>query len=144
MIVIVTAFPVPEHRAGVIAAFEAAIARAHREPGVDLYALHEGRDRLVMIEKYESEEARSKHLEGASLVGLRSTLEGQAQPHSRRAGPRAASGGNRSVIPDTTLREAEMSTAKEHSNIPSTAVEFAPGLWRTSLQRYDLPSPGAR
>jgi hypothetical protein len=47
-------------------------------------------------------------------------------------------GGNRSVIPDTTRREAEMSTAQEHGNIPSTAVEFAPGLWRTSLQRHDL------
>ena len=31
-----------------------------------------------------------------------------------------------------------MSTTKGHSNISSTAVEFAPGLWRTSLQRYDL------
>jgi quercetin dioxygenase-like cupin family protein len=35
-----------------------------------------------------------------------------------------------------------MGTAKEHSNIPSTAVEFGPGLWRTSLQRYDLSVPG--
>jgi hypothetical protein len=41
-----------EHCADVIAAFEAAIARVHNEPGVELYALHEGRDRLVMIEKY--------------------------------------------------------------------------------------------
>ena len=44
-----------------VAAFEEAIARVHDEPGVDLYALHEGRDRLVMIEKYESEQARSEH-----------------------------------------------------------------------------------
>ena len=51
-------------------------------------------------------------------------------------------GGNRSVIPDTTLREAELSTTQEHSSIPSTAVEFAPGLWRTNLQRYDLSVPG--
>jgi quercetin dioxygenase-like cupin family protein len=35
-----------------------------------------------------------------------------------------------------------MSTAQEHGNIPSTAVEFAPGLWRTSLQRHDLSIPG--
>ncbi len=35
-----------------------------------------------------------------------------------------------------------MSTVQEHGNIPSTAVEFAPGLWRTSLQRYDLSVPG--
>lgn len=76
-IVVVTAFPVPEHRAEVIAAFETAIARVHDEPGVELYALHEGRDRLVMIEKYESEQARSEHLQGEALAELRSALEGK-------------------------------------------------------------------
>ena len=35
-----------------------------------------------------------------------------------------------------------MSTAQEHGNIPSTAVEFAPELWRTNLQRHDLSVPG--
>ena len=37
-----------------------------------------------------------------------------------------------------------MSTAQQHGNIPSTAVEFAPGLWRTSLQRYDPSVPDTR
>jgi quinol monooxygenase YgiN len=72
-----TAIPVPEQRAEVVAAFEAAIARVHLEPGVELYALHEGPDRLVMIEKYESEQARSEHLKGVALAGLRSALEGK-------------------------------------------------------------------
>jgi quinol monooxygenase YgiN len=57
-VVAVRAFSVSEPRTEVIAAFEAAIARVHGEPGVELYALHEGRDRLVMIGKYESERAR--------------------------------------------------------------------------------------
>ena len=35
-----------------------------------------------------------------------------------------------------------MGATEEHSSIPSTAVEFAPGLWRTSLQRHDLSVPG--
>ena len=35
-----------------------------------------------------------------------------------------------------------MRTAREHSGIPSTAVEAAPGLWRTNLQRYELSVPG--
>jgi transketolase len=35
-------------------------------------------------------------------------------------------GGNRNVVPDTTRREAEMSTTRQDTNIPSTAVEFAP------------------
>jgi quinol monooxygenase YgiN len=77
VVVIVTAFPVPGHRAEVIAAFEAAIKRVHEEPGVELYALHEGADRLVMIEKYTSAQARSEHRKGAALADLRSALEGK-------------------------------------------------------------------
>jgi quinol monooxygenase YgiN len=43
VVVVATAYPLPDHRAEVIAAFEEAIALAHDEPGVELYALHEGR-----------------------------------------------------------------------------------------------------
>jgi quinol monooxygenase YgiN len=49
VVAIVTAFPMPEHREEVVAAFEAAIPRVHEEPGVEVYALQEGPDRLVMI-----------------------------------------------------------------------------------------------
>src|SRR5215470_3319807 len=77
VVVVVTAFPAPGLRAEVIAAFEAAITRVHGEPGVELYALHEGPDRLVMIEKYESKQARSEHVKGAALAELRSALDGK-------------------------------------------------------------------
>lgn len=77
IVAIVTAFPVPDRRAEVITAFEAAIKRVHDEPGVELYALHEGPDRLVMIEKYTSKEAREEHRKGAALASLRSALEGK-------------------------------------------------------------------
>jgi quinol monooxygenase YgiN len=73
IVLVVTAFPIPEHRAEVIAAFEAAIARVHDEPGVELYALHEGRGRLVMIEKYASEQARSQHSKGSAPTAWRSS-----------------------------------------------------------------------
>jgi quinol monooxygenase YgiN len=76
-VIVATAFPVPKHRAEVIAACEAAIAQVHDEPGVDLYALHEGPDRLVMIEKYDSEQALSDHSNGAALANLLSALEGK-------------------------------------------------------------------
>jgi quinol monooxygenase YgiN len=72
VVIVVAAFPVPEHRAEVVAAFEEAIARVHAEPGVELYAPHEGPDRLVMVEKYESEQTRSEHAKGAALAALRS------------------------------------------------------------------------
>ena len=77
IVVVVTAYPIPEYHADVIAAFEAAIVRVHDEPGVELYALHEGSDRLVMLEKYESAEARTDHTRGAALADLRSALDGK-------------------------------------------------------------------
>ncbi|GAA2379387.1 putative quinol monooxygenase [Dactylosporangium salmoneum] len=77
VVIVATAHPLPEHRAEVIAAFEAAIARVHDEPGVDRYALHEGPDRLVMIEKYESEPALSAHAKGPALADLLSALQGK-------------------------------------------------------------------
>jgi quinol monooxygenase YgiN len=77
IVVVVTAFPKPEYRAEAVAAFEKTIARVHEEPGVELYALHEGPDRLVMIEKYASEQARSEHLKGAALADLRTALDGK-------------------------------------------------------------------
>ena len=80
IVLVVTAFPIPEHRAEVIAAFEEAIARVHDETGVELYALHEGRDRLVVIEKYSSEQARSQH---ARRKQLRVPQPGRDQDRDR-------------------------------------------------------------
>jgi quinol monooxygenase YgiN len=77
VVVIVTAFPVPEHRDEVVAAFETAIARVQDEPGVQRYALHEGPDRLVMVEPYESQEARAEHVKRPALADLLSALEGK-------------------------------------------------------------------
>ena len=78
VIIVATAFPIPEHRAEVIAAFEAAITQVHdEEPGCELYALHEGPDRLVMIEKYASEDAVAEHRKGAGLAGLIAALKGK-------------------------------------------------------------------
>ena len=79
VITVATAFPAPEHRAEVIAAFEAAIAQVHdEEPGCELYALHEGPDgRLVMIEKYASDDAVVQHRKGAGLAELRAALDGK-------------------------------------------------------------------
>jgi len=79
IIVVATAFPVPEHREEVIATFEAAEEKVHaEEDGCELYALHEGPDgRLVMIEKYASEEAVAAHRAGAGLAALAAALKGK-------------------------------------------------------------------
>ncbi len=78
VVIVATAYPVPEHRAEGIAAFEAAIARVHSEdPGCELYALHEGSDRLVMIEKYVSQDAVAEHSKSAALAELAAALKGK-------------------------------------------------------------------
>jgi quinol monooxygenase YgiN len=78
IIVVATAFPVPEHRAEVIAAFEAAMEKVHaEEDGCLLYALHEGPDRLVMIEKYASDEAVAAHRAAGGLAALIEALKGK-------------------------------------------------------------------
>jgi quinol monooxygenase YgiN len=77
VIVVATAFPAPEHRAEVIKSFEAVIARVHEEPGCELYALHEGRDRLVMIEKWASQEALAEHGKSPALAELHAALDGK-------------------------------------------------------------------
>lgn len=76
--VVATIYPLPEHRAEVIAIFEETIARVHAEDeGCELYALHEGRDRLVMIEKWTSAEVLKVHGTGAALAAAGPKLEGK-------------------------------------------------------------------
>jgi quinol monooxygenase YgiN len=79
VIIVATAYPASEHREEVIAAFEAAIEKVHaEEDGCELYALHEGPDgRLVMIEKYASDEAVAEHRAAAGLAALRESLNGK-------------------------------------------------------------------
>ena len=77
IVVIATALPLPEHRAEVVAEFEDAIGRVHDEAGVEVYALHESPDRLVMIEKYASAEAQAAHVRGAALAELMAAVNGK-------------------------------------------------------------------
>jgi quinol monooxygenase YgiN len=77
VVIVATIRPVPDRRAEVIAVMEAVIARVHAEDdGCLLYALHEGPDRLVMIEKWASDEAIASHVRGPGLVELREKLDG--------------------------------------------------------------------
>jgi quinol monooxygenase YgiN len=79
VVVVATIRPLPEHRAEVVAALEAVIAEVHAEEGCLLYALHEGQDRLVMIEKWSDQEALDRHSRGPALAGLSKALDGRLQ-----------------------------------------------------------------
>ena len=78
VVVIATIRPLPEHRAEVIAAMEKAIADVHaHDDGCLLYALNEGDDRLVMVEKWSSAEALDQHSRGPALAELNQALSGR-------------------------------------------------------------------
>jgi quinol monooxygenase YgiN len=78
VVVVATIRPLPEHRAEVIAAMEKAIAGVHaHDDGCLLYALHEGDDRLVMVEKWTSAESLAEHSRGAALAELNQALSGR-------------------------------------------------------------------
>ncbi|HUY47240.1 MAG TPA: putative quinol monooxygenase [Streptosporangiaceae bacterium] len=77
VVVVATIRPTPGNQAAVIAALESAIARVHAEDGgCLLYALHEGDDGLVMVEKWASADALAAHSRGAALAELSESLDG--------------------------------------------------------------------
>ncbi len=77
VVVVTTVIPLPEHRDEVIAAYTETIPKVHAEEGCELYALHQGKDRLVMIEKWASREALGAHAQGAALAAMRPKMEGK-------------------------------------------------------------------
>lgn len=78
MSVVAVIRPLPEHRQEVIAAFEQVIARVHAEDaGCELYALHEGDDQLVMIEKWATQEQLSSHGRSPAFAALNARIEGK-------------------------------------------------------------------
>ena len=79
IVIVATAFPKPEYRGEVIAAFEQAEEAVHAaEDGCLLYALHEASDgSLVMIEKYADQAAFEAHGTGDGLKALVADLKGK-------------------------------------------------------------------
>lgn len=77
VVVVAEIHPFPESRDEVIAAFIDLIPEVHAEDGCEFYALHEGEDRLVMIEKWQSREALDAHLEGPVIKDLQARLAGK-------------------------------------------------------------------
>lgn len=70
VIVVATFFPKPGMHDAVHAVIAAAQTEVYKEPGCELYALHESSDRFVLIEKWASEEAIAAHGEAEALAKL--------------------------------------------------------------------------
>jgi quinol monooxygenase YgiN len=100
VVVIATIVPLPEHRAEVISAFEETIAAVHAEDGCELYALHQGEDRLVMIEKWTTADALDVHMQGPALQKLGPALAGKivGAPDAQVLNPHPAGTAERGML----------------------------------------------
>jgi quinol monooxygenase YgiN len=70
VVVVATFYPKPGQHDAVHAVIAAAQTDVFSEPGCELYALHEGPDRFVLVEKWASQEALVKHGEADALNRL--------------------------------------------------------------------------
>ena len=69
--------PLPEHLDAVREAFLQVLPEVHAEPGCELYALHEADGVLVMVEKWQSQEALTTHMTAPALTALGPRLAGK-------------------------------------------------------------------
>lgn len=78
LVVVATLFPKPEFRNEVLQALEEVIGRVHAEDaGCLKYSLAEGPDRLVMIEKWASQDDLQAHSVSPAFQALTAALEGK-------------------------------------------------------------------
>jgi quinol monooxygenase YgiN len=77
VVVVATIRPLPEHRAAVIEAIKETVGQVHAEDGCELYSLNEAPDRLIMVEKWVSQEALDIHARGPNLAALAPKLAGK-------------------------------------------------------------------
>ena len=79
VVVVATFLPVEGARDDVVAALEVAAQSAHAEEGCELYAIHTGKDRVVLIEKYTDMDALVSHGGTPALAELVTALDGKLQ-----------------------------------------------------------------
>ena len=72
--------PLDGERESVLAALDRSIPKVHREPGCELYALHDCGDLFVLIERWASEEAASKHAAGPAVRTYLEEVAGRIAP----------------------------------------------------------------
>jgi quinol monooxygenase YgiN len=77
LVVVATITPKPDQVEAVREAILAAAPKVHAEPGCELYALHEGPDHFVMVERWESPEALKLHGTAEALTTLGGQLAGK-------------------------------------------------------------------
>jgi quinol monooxygenase YgiN len=77
VVVVATFMPAEGMRDDVVAALEVAAQSAHAEEGCELYSIHTGKDRVVLIEKYADMDALTSHGATPALASLMTSLDGK-------------------------------------------------------------------
>jgi quinol monooxygenase YgiN len=77
VVVVATLYPAEGERDAVVAALEVAAESAHAEEGCELYSIHTGKDRVVLVEKYVDMDALVSHGGTPALSTLVASLEGK-------------------------------------------------------------------
>lgn len=77
VVVVATITPKDGQLDEVAEVFRQRIPDVHREPGCELYALHRAKDKLVMVERWESPEALAAHGKGAVMAEVHAALKGK-------------------------------------------------------------------
>jgi quinol monooxygenase YgiN len=77
VVVVATILPLPEHRDAVIDILRQTVEQVHAEDGCELYSLNEAPDRLIMIERWASQQALDAHAKGPALAALGPKLAGK-------------------------------------------------------------------
>jgi quinol monooxygenase YgiN len=71
VVVVATIYPQQGSLEEVVGAYVDAAEEIHAEAGCELYALHSGEDRLVVVEKWASPAALGAHATSELMLGLR-------------------------------------------------------------------------
>jgi quinol monooxygenase YgiN len=76
VVLVATFQPTPGRIDDLIEAITSVIPSVHTEDGCELYALHRGKDTLVMIEKWSSRDALKAHGSGPAIAEMGPKLKG--------------------------------------------------------------------
>lgn len=77
IVAVATITPAAEHRDAVQTALEESVPRVHREPGCQLYALHQSKDEFVLVEQWADADAMRAHGAGEPFRALNQALDGK-------------------------------------------------------------------
>lgn len=73
-LIVATIIPKPDQADAVEAVVTELIPGVHEEDGCELYALHRGKDRFVLVEKWRDMDALAAHAAGPGLKALNERL----------------------------------------------------------------------